>query len=195
MTELRDLLKADPIDMNALAEHLDALPGDERLLQVRSMSFKMEKRLYHAAQGFKAISIDDIVPPSVGVMQPVRHDGKNTIPIFSYFAKVFMRPTEDGPELWGYNATNWLITTFVGPGYFVAYNHSVPGEVLVDYLRLPEGGHPDWPAIIGNDKRLSRLVYYQTQDVLRGVSKHVSIGRATKKGKDMPAYFVLCRQD
>jgi hypothetical protein len=32
------------------------------------------------------------------------------------------------------------------------------------------------------------------QDVLRGVSRHVSIGRAYKKGKPKGARFVLCRE-
>ena len=43
--------------------------------------------------------------------------------------------------------------------------------------------------------RLSRFVYYRTQDVLRGVSRHVTVGRATKGGKPMSAWFVLCRDD
>ena len=36
-------------------------------------------------------------------------------------------------------------------------------------------------------------VYGGTQDVLRGVSEHVAVGRAFKGGKPMDNWFVLCR--
>jgi len=67
-------------------------------------------------------------------------------------------------------------------------------EVLVDYLQLPPAKLPHWPTILPNSSRLSRFVYNGTQDVLRGVSQHVSIGRAMKAGKYLPAWFVLCRE-
>jgi hypothetical protein len=31
-------------------------------------------------------------------------------------------------------------------------------------------------------------------DVLRGVSEHVSVGRAIKHGKETSNYFLLCRE-
>ena len=43
-------------------------------------------------------------------------------------------------------------------------------------------------------ERLSRFVYYQTQDLMRGVSEHVSIGRASRNGEEMSAWFILCRE-
>ena len=129
-------------------------------------------------------------------MQEVVHLGKNSLPAFNRFAKVLVRaePTKQ-TELWGYNRTGGFIETVVGPGYFVAYPHEVPGEVLVDYLRLPSDRPDHWPRILSNSARLSRFVYGGTQDILRGVSRHVTIGRATKGGKPMSAWFVLCRQD
>ena len=91
--------------------------------------------------------------------------------------------------------TGGFIETIVGPGYFVAYPHSVDGEVLVDYLRLPPRRPTHWPEILPTSARLSAVVYDGTQDVLRGVSKHVTIGRAMKAGKAMSAWFTLCRDD
>ena len=91
------------------------------------------------------------------------------------------------------SATGAFIESAVGPGYFVAYPHSVPGEILVDYLRVPPERPEHWPEILPNSARLSKVVYDGMQDVLRGVSRHVTIGRATKGGKPMSSWFVLCR--
>ena len=71
----------------------------------------------------------------------------------------------------------------------------VEGEVLVDYLRVPPKRPEHWPEILPNSARLSKVVYNGMQDVLRGVSRHVAIGRATKGGKPMSSWFVLCRED
>lgn len=67
--------------------------------------------------------------------------------------------------------------------------------MLVDYTRLPTLAPKGWPRILRNEQRLSRFVYNGTQDVLRGVSKHVSIGRAMRNGKDLDNWFVLCRTE
>jgi hypothetical protein len=45
-----------------------------------------------------------------------------------------------------------------------------------------------------NDWRLSRLVYHQTRDFLRRVSRDVSIGAAFKRERPLDHYFVLCRR-
>jgi hypothetical protein len=45
-----------------------------------------------------------------------------------------------------------------------------------------------------NDQGLSRFVYANMVDYLRRVSSHVVIGRAYKGGKEMPNYFILCRE-
>ena len=128
-------------------------------------------------------------------MTGVAHEGRNSLLLFTHFAKVFYRPDDSAAaakELWGFNRNGPLVTTTVGPGYYVAYPHG-RHEVLVDYTRLPSKKPEGWPAILRNEQRLSRLVYNGTQDVLRGVSKHVSIGRAMRKGKNLDNWFVLCR--
>ena len=110
---------------------------------------------------------------------------------------MFYRPDDEATaakELWGFNRNGPLVTTTVGPGYYVAYPRG-QGEVLIDYTRLPTRAPQGWPRILRNDQRLSRLVYHGTQDVLRGVSKHVTIGRASRKGKDLDNWFVLCRTE
>ncbi|MGB8331766.1 MAG: hypothetical protein WCE62_16685 [Polyangiales bacterium] len=196
MRRVRELLSNDTPDMTALASHLDSLDSTSRVEEIRGLGRPHQRRLFEAAKGHKPISLNDIVSRERGVMEEVVHQGKNSLPVFSHFAKVFVRPaTEARQELWGYNRTGSFIETIVGPGYFVAYPSEVDGEILVDYLRVPPERPGHWPVILPNSARLSRFVYHGTQDILRGVSKHVTIGRATKGGTPMSAWFVLCRDD
>lgn len=198
MTTLRELLDHDNPDIQAIDQYLDGLDNETRIRECRTLGRSQQRRLYDAASGHKAIDLDFLVPPDKGPMQPVHHWGKNTLGMFTHFAKVFVRPDDDGlagSQRWGYNASGSVVNTFVGPGYFVAHPFEVQGEVLVDYLMIPPRKPEGWPPILPNEARLSRFVYNGTQDILRGVSKHVSIGRATKGGKNMNAWFVLCRED
>lgn len=196
MATLRELLQSDPIGMDEVAAHLDELDPSERLAEVRSLRRKDQARLFDAASGHRPISLTDLVREDRDPMREVVHHGKNSLPLFNQFAKVFVRPEAGrGAELWGYNRAGPLVETVVGPGYFVAHAADTDGEVLVDYLRVPRTKPEHWPTILPNSARLSRFVYHRTQDILRGVSRHVTIGRATKAGKPMSAWFVLCRDD
>jgi hypothetical protein len=196
MGRLRESLENGSFDLERTASYLDSLDHETRLAEVAELGRKAQARLFEAAASADPVRVEDIVPSSLGPLREVVHHGKNTLPAFTRFAKVFCRPddgSKDG-ELWGYNRNGSLITTSVGPGYFVAYDYGSK-EVLVDYLRVPPKHPAAWPPILSNGARLSRFVYYGTQDILRRVSKHVSIGRATRKGKNMDAWFVLCRED
>ena len=196
MSRLRELLGNDPPEMDAVASHLDNLEAAERVVEIRTLGRAHLARLFEAAEGYRPITLNDIVSGERDAMQEVLHHGKNSLPVFNHFAKAFVRPaTGDRSELWGYNRTGGFVETVVGPGYFVAYPADVPREVLVDYLRVPPQRPEHWPEILPNSARLSRVVYYGTQDIVRGVSKHVTVGRAMKAGKPMPAWFVLCRED
>jgi hypothetical protein len=195
MQRLRDMLTEQP-DMQAIEAHLDSLDEDRRVEEIRALGRSHQARLFAAAEGYRPISLDQMVPADRGPMQEVVHLGKNSLPFFNHFAKVFVRPGfGEQTELWGYNRAGRFIETVVGPGYFLAHSHEVPGELFVDYLRLPPDRPAHWPEILPNSARLSRFVYCGTQDVLRGVSRHVTIGRATKGGEPMSAWFVLCRRD
>lgn len=195
MARLRDLLGESAVEMRAIEDHLDALAPGARVAEIRSLGRAHQARLFDAARGHKAISLVDLVPEDRGTMRDVVHHGKNSLPAFSHFAKVLVRPEPVAEELWGYNRAGGFIETVVGPGYFVAYPHETEGEVLVDYLRLPSRRPEHWPVILPNSARLSMVVYNGTQDILRGVSEHVTVGRATKAGKPMSAWFTLCRDD
>lgn len=194
MATLLDLTSGGSFDLPGITAHLDSLDSATRINEVRTLGRKPQAALFEAASGYRKMTIEDCVPAEVPADTEIVHHGKNTLGVFSHFAKVMFRP-EGGAkgELWGYNRNSGFLETVVGPGYFVTVPHIVPGEIMVDYLRLPAKNLPGWPPILPNTARLSRFVYNGTQDILRGVSKHVSIGRATKGGKPMDAWFILCR--
>ena len=186
------LLKRGDFDIHAVGRHLDALDSGSRIAQVRALSGKAQAVLYESAKGARKLKLDQLVPSSVADLTEVPHHGKNSLPVFTVFSKVFCRPRRDAKELWGFNRTGSLVENGVGPGYYVAYEG--PGdEVLIDYTRLPEGKLEHWPPILSNRSRLSRFVYADTIDALRAVSNHVSVGRAMRNGKVMDNWFVLCR--
>ena len=193
--DLDATLRSGSFDLKEIRAALDVQSHDERLRAIRSLSGRAQAQLFEAAKGAYKLTLDDIVPATVAPMHEVPHNGKNSLALFTLFAKVFCRPTAGAQELWGYNRSGEFVETFVGPGYYVAYAQG--DEVMVDYTRLPSvqaSGLPSgWPVMLSNHARLSRFVYADMIDVLRAVSSHVSIGRAIRKGKEQDNWFVLCR--
>lgn len=189
---IHDHLSADRVDVPALASAFDGMDHPSRLRAVRDLSRHEQARLFDAAGGVRPIALADLVPEVVPPLTQVIHYGRNSLPVLRIFEKRFCRPGAGTPEVWGYNEhwARWL----TGPGYFVARPYG-SGEVLVDYLQVPATRPEGWPPVKPNSARLSRFVYHQMQDVLRGVSRHVSVGRATRRGKPMDSWFVLCRED
>jgi hypothetical protein len=184
-------LSSGRFELSKVASYLDGLDPETRLSEVRSIGARGQANLFEAVRGVHKLTLDYMVPKHVGARVEVPHHGKNSLPMFTLFAKVFTRPSVEAKELWGYNRNNGFIETFVGPGYYVAYEQD--GEIAVDYTRLPEGKLDHWPAIIPNESRASRFVYAGMVDMLRGVSKHVTIGRAIRNGKEADNWFLLCR--
>lgn len=185
--------RTDKVDLAGLAKALDAMSEAERLDAAMALDRSQQARLFDAAQGFKKISVDDFVPAAKGELSPVIHHGRNSLPLFTRFQKRFCRAPAQGEkvELWGYNEQ--AMKAFTGPGYFVAYNID-DGEVNIDYTRVPPKGAPGWPEVLPNSAKLSRFIYNGTQDRMRGVSAHLTIGRASRAGKDMDNWFVLVRE-
>jgi len=188
---IHDFFAGDRVDLPALASWLDGLSNTARVQSARELSAKEQAQLYEAAKGFRPLTIADFVPPGTSPLAQVIHFGRNSLPMFKIFEKRFCRPPNGNKtELWGYNEQSMSWAT--GPGYFVCYDID-DGQVLIDYLKTPPGKPDTWPAIKPNSAGLSRFVYYRTQDTMRGVSNHVSIGRASRDGKPMDNWFVLCR--
>lgn len=190
--QLGDLLFAPDVNAAVLASHLDALDAKTRAAQALSLNRAAQARLFEVVAGARRFTLDDLAPSTTAPLHGVRHDGRNSMPMFSRFAKLFATTPTGADERWGYNLTSSLVLTTVGPGYFVAVQQG--DEVLVDYTRLPSTPLEGAPRILRNGQRLSYFVYSGTKDVVRGVSRHVSIGRAWRGAKVLDNWFMLCRR-
>ncbi|HEX7663224.1 MAG TPA: hypothetical protein VF407_01870, partial [Polyangiaceae bacterium] len=135
------------------------------------------------------------VPPGTEALTEVIHYGKNSLPAFNIFEKRFAKPKDEAKKdsLLGYNQQNLIWA--IGPGYFEVHKAKKDGEIDIDYTKIPVEKVGTWPGITTNKVKLGRFVYEGMIDVMRKVSTHVSIGRATKGGKNMDAWFVLCREE
>ena len=196
VTAILQALKSDPIAIDQVEQLFDQASPGERLEAIRQFTPKIQSRLFEAAEG-RTVTTEAIVSSSLLPLQEVIHQGRNTLPAFRDFQKRFCLPSQEHqPDnrrvLWGYN--HQTFSGMTGPGYFVAYDDSDTGEVVIDYRELPPERPPSWPPILDNKARLGRFVYAGMVDRLRRVSDHVTIGRAYKK-KPMSAWFVLVRQD
>jgi hypothetical protein len=191
---LSQMLADSQPDIVAIDSYLNGLSTLDRRGQVLALSPKEQSKLFSIADGHRKLTTDSMVPKGTPPLTGVAHHGKNSLPVFTGFAKVMCRPSSKHTEdkLWGYNKNPFFVHHVVGPGFYVAYPYN-DGEYLVDYTQLPAERAADWPEIVPNTYRLSRFVFYGMKDVLRGVSDHVTIGRAMKDGKWLPNWFVLCR--
>jgi len=194
--EFKARLADATIQPAAISDLLDGMGHDQRVEAVRSLSRSEQRRLYEAVDGFRPLRLEHLVSPSTRDFTPVRHYGKNTLPVFTHFEKRFCRPRDADAvkpgELYGFNFQTMAAVT--GPGYFVAREDPNRPEVWVDYNHVP-AEHPDgWPEIRRNEGGLARFVYGFMVDTLRGVSEHVTIGSAARKGKDLGSWFILCRE-
>lgn len=182
------------LDLTRIAELLDGLGHEGRVHTAGTWSKRQQAEIFEAAKGFRPLTLDHLVPAGTDPLVQVIHDGRNTLPMFSRFQKRFCRP--DDPEakdlLWGYNHGSTM--PYTGPGYFVT-KPGDDGELVIDYRELPPKKPGAWPPILPNSARLGMFVYQGMVDYLRGISEHVSIGRAWKKGEMMDAWFVLVRND
>lgn len=192
---LRRRIMAGDTDIDAMAEWLDGLDPEVRRREAEALDAKAQRRLWRLARG-RVVELDHFAPPDRGPMTSVRHYGRNTLPAFTLFEKRFCRPPEgeDQSTLWGYN--EGITRAAVGPGYFVVRltGGDSRGESVIDYTRVPPNKPAEWPEIRFNERGISRFVYAGMLDFMRGVSKHVSIGRAYRKDRETPNCFVLCRE-
>jgi len=178
-----------------LAAWLDGLTHTARVAAVRGLSRRAEAALWTRVEGAGALELDQLVPASTPLHVPVRHYGLNSLPAFRVFEKRFYRVTPGSDAGIGVAGANFqTISPLTGPGYFVVRTAARPGELLVDYNAVPSEAPPGWPSIAPNERGRQRFVYGFMIDTLRRVSAHVSIGRAARKGEDIDAWFVLCRE-
>lgn len=192
--ELKNLIDTH-LDLPRLSKTLDEIGPQARIWATRQWTRDIQARLYEAVKGFRPVTLDDYVPADVGPRVEVITHGMNTLPAHNHFQKRFAKPADPAAkdQLVGFNYQS--LSAFTGPGYYVAHPAQDAGEVDVDYTMVPTEKPDAWPPIVDNSGRLGRFVYYGMVDVMRGISTHVSIGRARKKHGWMDAWFVLVRED
>jgi hypothetical protein len=188
---LKILIEPRP-DLPRLSKVLDELGHPARVWATRQWCRDTQAGLYEAAKGFRPVSLDDYVPPGTAPLTQVITWGMNTLPAHNHFQKRFCRPTA-GDDLVGYNFQG--LSGLTGPGYYMVHPAADAGEVDIDYTKEPTEKPDAWPDIVPNSARLGRFVYAGMIDVMRGLSSHVSIGRARKAHGWMDAWFVLVRED
>jgi hypothetical protein len=184
------------VDIEKLAEILDGLGHEGRVHATRTWTKKQMEAIFDACAG-RPISLDFVVPPSVGSKVEVIHDLRNTLPLFTNAQKRFARLEGDVADVGGYNRQHGLARVSE-PGYFSvrAGEGEHDNELVIDYGLVPKSKPDVWPEIEANDRGfLNTLVWSGMVDYLRRISEHVSIGRATKKGKPIGQYFALVRRD
>jgi len=194
MATLSELLQGPEIKLDQVTAHLDGLNHPERVAQVLALSKNEQVRLWELAEKSRPLEFEYLVPRSAKPLLSFAFHGKNSLPAFTRFQKVFYLDSDR--NLCGYN--NAWIGWLIGPGYFMCQMNpkAEQHEIQIDYTRIPVEHPPGWPEIKSNDIFPTRFVYGGTKDNLRWVSKDVVIGRAFKKGEDpMPNWFVLCRAE
>ena len=188
-----ETLLAPSLDLSRFARILDELGHTGRLDTIRHLTAADMARLFEAAKGHRALSLEDFGPAAVAAATPVIHEGKNSLPLFHDFQKHMVRPEPDADHLWGRNLSS--TTRFIGPGCFVArLAPEEPGALRIDYGELPKGKPPTWPEVVP-PRLIGWFVFGGLVDIVRGVSSHVAIGRGHRRGKALDAYFALCRVD
>jgi hypothetical protein len=145
-------------------------------------------------KGFRPVTLNDYVPPTVPAHVDVVHRGTST-GVIAHVQKRLCKPKRAESEaiLIGFDVHS--LSALGGPGYFVAHASADPGEVDLDYTRLPKEKPRDWPELVPSSARLGRFFYGGVIDVMRGLSSHVSVGRAKRNNAYIDRWIVLVRED
>ena len=175
--------------IDSIGAYLDSLSPADRLREVQSFPGKLMLLLFQKA---KTVSLQEMAPFTSEPLKEIIFHGKNSLPAFFLFQKRMCR-SPDGNSVWGYN--HQPLQKLTGPGYFVvSENTDRPGEVMIDYTKIPYQAPLGWPKLKANTTGITYLVYGNMKDFMKKVSKNIFIGEATKKSKKIGQYFLLCRQ-
>lgn len=196
--------------LSEISELLDRATHEQRVAYIRSLGRSQQLALYALAEG-SPVRVSELVRGEGAI---IRHHGKNGLLAFTWFEKRFC--SWQGGVV-GYNfpvVGEWMRPLYgliTGPGHFTAYDSpEVPGEVWIDYRKVPTSTPSAFPPLIDNEHGLRALIFGDMVDVLRRVSHHVFIGDSFKAryprdtrppllarvGGMLPtAPFVLCQEE
>lgn len=183
------------VDIEQLSAALDAMPHEGRVQAMRAWNKKKMAAIFEACAG-RDISIEHLVPRGVDEKVEVIHDLRNTLPLFSDAQKRFAKLGDGEAAVGGFNKQSGLARASE-PGYFVVRegDGEHANELVIDYTQVPSERPAEWPEIEPNKGPLNSIVWGGMKDYVRRVSRHVSLGQATKNGKPIGQYFALVRRD
>lgn len=199
--DLAAALRDPATSLATVRDGLDGLDHAGRVAAIEGCGLAELGRLWALSAEAPPIDAAHFVGDA-GALEPVPHDGWNSLPLprsGRRFQKVFARPKDGPPRIFGYNEgeTRWL----VGPGYFqLVPTEGRPewagrGAWVVDYFQVPDAEVPQgWPKIVPNWWGLQVFVYNGTRDFMRRVSRHVSIGKPWARALELPFCFALVRR-
>ncbi len=186
---LNELLATPGVTAEQIRRHLAALSGEARVREATQLDRRHHETLWDLSADTQPVRLEEVVAPDRAPLDPVPFEGQNSLPVYRSFRKVFYR-TRNG-TIGGYNDSPaaWL----TGPGYYVLKRDDT--GTYVDYTEVPHEKPAAWPEIRPNDRGLSQFVYGHMKDYLRRVYGRVLIGRAYRRGKATPNYFVIARPE
>lgn len=184
---LAALLENDSTTARTLHDHVASLSPSQRIDDLRAVPAGKMPKLFALCADSEPLVMDDILPS--GQSGPIIHEGKNNLPLFSFFQKRFAKK---GDAMIGYNHQTMSFVT--GPGYFTVVEVAdKPKELLFDYTQLPTESLEGWPRIKPNTSGFSYFVYRGMHDYCRKVGPAMLIGCALRDGKPLDNYFMLTR--
>jgi len=199
---LNQLLQDPNTTLEDVQQRLNQVDFETRLQECMKLGKKAQKNLYRLGAS-NPCTLEDMVPANIPPKTPVILEGKNSLPLFTRFQKIFAW-AEDEHALYGFN--EGFTRKFIGPGYFVAHltdsAHAQEGwtthaRSVVNYHIVPpsqDAVPAGWPKVVPNTKGLQRFVYRGMNDFMRKITDDVSIGAAFKGDKDFDSFFVLVRR-
>ena len=134
MAKLIELLRSPSVQLTEVTAHLDSLNHPERVGEAVSLGKKEQIKLWELAEKSRPLTLEYVVPRGAEPLEFFPFEGKNSLPAFTRFQKVFY--LDHQRNVCGYN--NAWIGWLVGPGYYMCQmNPKAPG------VRNPGGLHPD----------------------------------------------------
>jgi hypothetical protein len=190
---LFDLVAQKPIDIDAVASHLNALDTAGRIAEIRTLNGRLQGALWTALAGKRKAGVDHFVPKDVPDLTFIRHYGRSSAPLMSDFERRFARPRRDAKELWAFGEPAPR-----EPGrspHFVLRKDTDRGTHVCDHTRQPPLQVDGAPTLAKDPFGLAGLLGSHRVDVMWVVSDHVTVGRSFDKGVATHDTFLLCRQE
>lgn len=172
-----------------ISSYLNALPQEQKLAEMLSISGSRVGKLYRAVAGGPPVTIASFMPADAKPGDTVIYEGRNSLLAFTRFQKRFCYGKDGGVVGYNHQTMGW----FTGPGYFVCADgdETHPNELLFDYTQEPSFFPEGWPKYKKNTSGTSTLVYAHMKDYCRRVADGVVVGEAFKNGKAVDAFFSL----